>query len=405
MKNGKSVFGFSLLFYLIVISFVSAQTTEQGVRDSTVTMGILCPLSGPYSSVGANFLDGIQTFLSHVNDIGGIHQRSIVLSPQDDGKDPDQSMTAAQEMLGTGGVFGIISASGIETTQALIDRGIRTEDIPVLVVGAFSKSSLSDIKTNTFTLGMPYRDQIVLAIEYLLKRNPETHFRMGLLFRDSFLGHEVEKGFHGVSNHYGLTVVGEERYGTDTFDFIPSVNRLRSAGSDHVVLGATTWEVIQVMREANGMGWVPQFIGTSANADPDMMVEAGEATDNYLVVDYLAKPWEKLPGVTLMLGNTQKYYPRKNTNALNRHHVLGYVSGLLVVEALRNAGRELTREAFIDALGRIETLNTHGLAGPVLYDRESQLWRPAGRVFHFDWPSGRFLPVTDWAQPLIKVRP
>ncbi len=116
-------------------------------------------------------------------------------------------------------------------------------------------------------------------------------------------------------------------------------------------------------------------------------------------------PWEKLPGVTLMLGNTQKYYPRKNTNALNRHHVLGYVSGLLVVEALRNAGRELTREAFIDALGRIQTLNTHGLAGPVFYDRESQLWRPAGRVFRFDWPSGRFLPVTDWVQPLIKVRP
>ncbi|NIQ38702.1 MAG: ABC transporter substrate-binding protein [Proteobacteria bacterium] len=403
MTRGNTVLGISILSFLILISVASAQNPTQGLTDSAIRIGLLCPLSGPSASMGKNFLEGLQTFFNHFNDIGGIHERNIVLLAQDHGDDPVQGVAAAAQMQTTEEVFSIVSASGMATTQAVIDRAIATENFPVLVFGSPSKSLIFRVRRNVFAFGMPYGDQITLVVEYLLKRGPRVNPRMGLLFQDSPLGEEVREGFHRVVQHYGLEMVGEELYNPGTIDFVPLLDRLWAARADHVVLGATAWDAIKIMREAGGMDWFPQFIGTSLTADPLLMVDAGEEAENYLMADYLAKSWEKVPGVTLMIGNTQKYFPGKNTNVLHRYHVLGYVGGVLVGEALRDAGRELTRETFVGALERIHALNTHGLAGAIGYEPDSRSTPSRGRVFRYDRASERFLPLTDWGQPLVRT--
>lgn len=403
MTRGKPLSGLSLLLVLVIVCFASAQEPEQGLTASAIRIGILCPLSGPASSMGRSFLEGLQTFCNHVNGIGGIHGRSIVLLSGDDGGNPDQGVAVARRMVVKEGVFAFASTSDVPTTRALIDRGILTDDIPALASAALSKSLFSTFRGNIFFLGMPYGDQITLALEYLLKRRPGVNPKMGLLTQDGFLGEEVQEGFHRVCNRYGLQIVGEERYSQGTYDFAPSVDHLWLTQADHVVLGTSAWEAAQIMREATRLGWFPQFIGPSSTAEREILTEAGEGAHNYLVVDYLAKPWERVPGVTLMIGNTQKYYPRKDPHGLHRFHVLGYVSGLLVAEALQGAGTDLTREAFIHAFESIHDLNTHGLAGVIGYRADSRLSESRGRVFQFDTGSGRFLPLTDWSQPLIKA--
>lgn len=401
--RGKPAFGMAFLWLSLLSFSASAQEPIQGVTGSAVGIGILCPLSGPAYSIGKDFLDGLHTFFNYTNDIGGIHERSIVLLPFDDRGSPDQSVAGVRGMLAEGKVFAIVSVSKGPTIRALIDRGILTDDIPLLACEAPSRSLFSDFRRNIFFLGMPFGDQVVLAVEYLLKSRPTVNPRMALLFQDGFLGEEVAEGFYRASKHYGLEIVGEEKYSPGTYDFVTLIARLWSARADHLVLGATKWETAQIMGAASRLDWFPRFVGPSSTADVAELADAGEGAQDYLVVDYLAKPWERAPGVTLMIGNTLKYYPRKDTKALPRYHVLGYVSGLLVAEALRNAGRDLTREAFIEAFEQIQNLNTHGLAGVIGYNSDSRLSNSKGRVLGFDRESRRFFPLTDWSQPFIKV--
>ncbi len=383
----------------------SVQASEEGVTDSAIRIGVLCTLSGPESSRGRNLLEGFQTFFNHVNNIGGMFGRNIVLLAEDDGQDPDRGVAAAQRMVGEEGAFAIASTSGVATTRALLERGILSEDIPALAGAALSNSLFSTFRRNVFFLGMPYGDQVTLAIEYILKSKPGVNPRMGLLYQDGSLGEEVREGFHRATKRYALQVVYEEPYGQDTYDFAPCVNRLWSAQADHIVLGATAWETVQIIRETGRLSWFPQFIGPSSTAEPEVLVEAGEGADNLLVVDYLGKPWERAPGVTLMIGNTQKYFPGKDAYAVHRYHILGYVSALLVAEALEGTGGELTREAFIEAFERLQNFNTHGLAGVIGYKADSRLSDSRGRVFRFATASGRFLPLTDWNQPMMKTGP
>ena len=403
MTRGKSVLGLSLVWFLIMTWFASAQTVEPGVTDTAIRIGILCPLSGPDSKTGTNLLEGFQTFVKHVNDTGGVHGRSLVLVARDDGNDPERGVFEMRRMLLEGKTFAIASTSGVPTTQALIDHGILTDPIPVLAGGAISKGLLSDFKRNVFFFGMTYGDQIVLAVEHLLKKKPGRYPQMGLLARDGFPGEEVREGFYRVCRHYGLQTVGEERYSEGTDESAPLLDRLRVAGADHVVLAATTVEAIQIMRNASSLGWFPQFIGPSSTVDPKRLVEAGDGAGGYLVVDYLARSWERTPGVSLMARLTEKYYPRKNTDTLHRYHILGYISGLLITHAPRGAGRDLSRVSLIEAFERIQNLDTHGLTGALRYDTGSRLADCGGRVLRFKKDSGMFVPLTDWTRPMIRV--
>ncbi|MGA2401494.1 MAG: ABC transporter substrate-binding protein, partial [Syntrophobacteraceae bacterium] len=61
-----------------------------GVSDSEILIGSSCPLSGHASFLGTQTIHGLQAFISHVNDQGGINGRRIRLIAYDDAYDPAQ---------------------------------------------------------------------------------------------------------------------------------------------------------------------------------------------------------------------------------------------------------------------------------------------------------------------------
>jgi branched-chain amino acid transport system substrate-binding protein len=390
------------LCFIILSGVGFSQGHDVGLPDGGVRIGVLGHVSDPTSWWGRSFLEGLQTSLNHANSAGGIHGRRIELIPHDLGVAPDTAVAAARHMLAEEEVFAMVLHSDMGVTQAILGRGIGGGPIPVLVSGSLSRSMVSPFSKKAFFFGMSYDDQVALLLEYVLKTNPGRAPEMALLIEDSLLGEAVREGFHRVCAHYGLDPVREDVYSPDTQDLPFCVRQLSLSGARYVVLGSTTWDAAEIIQEATRIGWRPQFLGFSVTVEPDMWGQAGDGAQNYLAVDYLARPWERRPGVSLMMGLTHKWYPGKDAQVLHRCHVLGYVSGLLVAEALRTAGRELTRESFVHGLAHIQDFNTHGLVGPLGFAPDSGLSHSAGRVLRFDRTWQRFHPVTDWSYPMMK---
>jgi len=402
MTSKRKVLVLCALCFVVIPCIGFPQGQDAGLTDRGVRIGILCNLSGPASSCGRGLVEGLQTSLKHVKSAGGIHGRRVELVPHDAGAAPETAVAAVHHMLAEEEAFAMVFHSDMGTTQAILDRGIEDEPIPVLVGGCHPRSMDSAFRNNVFFFGMSYDDQVALLLEYVLKTNPGLAPEMALLIEDSLLGEAVREGFRRVCTHYGLHTVSEEVYsaGTQALGFY--VRQLSFCGARYVVLGGTTWDATEIIQEATSIGWRPRFLGLSATVEPDMWNQAGEGAENYLAVDYLARPWERGPGVSLMIGLTQKSYPGKDVQVLHRCHVLGYVSGLLVAEALRTAGRELTRESFVHAFERIQDFNTHGLTGLLGFATDSRLSHSAGRVLRFDRTWQRFQPLTDWSHPMMK---
>jgi hypothetical protein len=82
---------------------------------------------------------------------------------------------------------------------------------------------------------------------------------------------------------------------------------------------------------------------------------------------------------------------------LNRYSLYGYVFGRLVVEGLTRAGRELTREGFIDAMESIRDWDSGGILPPVTFSADNHHAQRAGLICELR--EGRFVALTDWIEP------
>ena len=190
MVGGKTLWVLSLFWLAAIPSVTDAQVPGEGVTDSTIRIGILGSLTGPASNDGRDLVDGLQSYLRHTNDTGGIHGRGITIRVHDDRSNPDHGLREARRMVAEEGIFAIACTSGIVTMQALLDRGMFSDQIPVLAGAALSRSLFGHYRRNVFFFGMPYEAQVALVIESLMTRSPGLVPKMGVLAPDDVLGED-----------------------------------------------------------------------------------------------------------------------------------------------------------------------------------------------------------------------
>ena len=81
----------------------------------------------------------------------------------------------------------------------------------------------------------------------------------------------------------------------------------------------------------------------------------------------------------------------------NRYSLYGYVYGRLVVEGLKRAGLELTRERLVTALESIRQWDAGGTMPPVSFSPTDHHAQPAGFVCELE--NGRFKALSGWIEP------
>lgn len=100
------------------------------------------------------------------------------------------------------------------------------------------------------------------------------------------------------------------------------------------------------------------------------------------------------PGVVSYRAALARYHQDRPRN---RYSLYGYVYGRLVVEGLRRAGRDLTRERLVDALESIRAWDAGGTMPPVSFSATDHHAQPAGFVCELD--AGRFKPLGGRIEP------
>ena len=89
-----------------------------------------------------------------------------------------------------------------------------------------------------------------------------------------------------------------------------------------------------------------------------------------------------------------RYYPG---HELNRYSLYGYVFGNLVVEGLERAGKDLTRDSFLDAVESIRDWESGGILPPVSFSVDDHHAQDAGFICELE--NGRFRALSDWLAP------
>ena len=221
--------------------------------------------------------------------------------------------------------------------------------------------------------------------------------RIAILYDPNAYGSFFRDRLRTLASADGYAVAAEEPVNqTLPADLTAQMQRLRDARPDAIVMALYPPQAKRAMEAKARLDWKDvRMVSTGPLTDEEYLNVPGGYAEGTLGLCYYPDPNRSdAPGIVAYRRLMDRYFPEEK---LNRYSLYGYVFGQMVVEGLRRAGPNPTRESFIDAMETIRDWDTGGILPPVTLSRTNHHAQRAG--FVCELREGRFTPLGDWITP------
>jgi branched-chain amino acid transport system substrate-binding protein len=168
---------------------------------------------------------------------------------------------------------------------------------------------------------------------------------------------------------------------------VSQVQSLKAAGADTFVIFALPQQAAEAFVAASKLGWEPTEYVTSVSIDPVVMKIVHLSSDNSVGVGTTSTAFLHDPtnptqknsaGVKLYLQIMKRYLPSGDPKAVA--HIYGMMAAYAMVDALKHAGRNLTRAGLLHAAQHLSETNPFLLPGLKL-STTPQNYFPIGETY------------------------
>jgi len=315
-----------------------------GVTAKSILLGQSAAFSGPAAQLGIQMNIGTKAYLDHINAQGGVYGRKIALKTRDDQYEANLCVDATTRLIEEDKVFALISYVGTPTTAAAMPI-ITNARVPL--VGPFTGAELLRTPVNRyiFNVRASYYDETEKIVD-LLVSNGNTN--IAVFYQDDNYGLAGLKGVEiaMAKRNLKISALGKvERNTIKVEDAVKSINAARPGG---VIMISAYTSVAEFVRQMKKAGSTVQFYNVSfvgSKALADALKDEGYGITISQVVPF---PWSS-SGVRVVK-EYQEIMTKAGNTDFNFSSLEGFIVAKVMVEGLKRAGKDLTREKLIAAL-------------------------------------------------------
>jgi branched-chain amino acid transport system substrate-binding protein len=328
----------------------------QGVSDTEVVFGQPTDLTGALADIAPDVVAGVQVCFDAVNARGGVHGRRLRVVVADDNYQPAKTVAVVQKMLSEDRVFGLINPTGTANVAAVLPL-LAKETPAVPVVGPFTGADVlrTPAIPNVFNIRASYGDEVEKLVQQLTTVGVQ---RIAVLWVNNGFGKDGLSGVQRSMDKRGLTLHAHASVEQDSSNVDQAVQKLSASAPDAIILitaGAPTLQFIRAYRKVSRLA---RFYTTSVMGNQATLRALGEDGVGVVVTSVVPFPWSVSTGIS------REYQTAlKAAGQDERISFLGlesYINARVVVEALRRAGRELTRTRFMQAMESLQNFELGG---------------------------------------------
>jgi ABC-type branched-subunit amino acid transport system substrate-binding protein len=339
----------------MVLSIVPAQANSTGVTATSIKLGVSTPLTGSAGLVYGKVPGAMRAYFDYINANGGVNGRKISLVIRDDKYLPTLAATQTTNLILKDKVFALVGALGTATHSK------------AYTAAALGKNNVPDLFINTgfsgFTNKAKYPTTFMVLPTYAMEAKV-----MAKVIKDNFPGQATfmiaqddEFGSDGVA---GFTTAGHKFSSTPTLYPQGSMTAARAEGAltalaaaapgkPVLVLFGTTDVTATILKAAEKLELTKKFtfLAGSVGADANTLLALGvkpTTIDGVVSASFLPDAKDLTdPYVKQFIDINTKY----NKGVTFDNYVLGGMnSAMLTVQALRAAGKNLTRAGLMSAI-------------------------------------------------------
>ena len=369
---------------------------RSGVSNKTVKIGIITDMTGPAAFYGKQTSASSRALFKSINDQGGINGRKIKYYIQDGHYDPVKTIGSAKYLISRYDVFALVNTVGSTPVAALFPL-IAEEKIPCLPSMNYSSLMYKPFKRYVFHNITAAADQAIIGADYILRNWKKQNLKIGVIYADDEMGKDYLKGVRISQKKYGFEIVGTESVKRGALDVSSQVLNLKRRNPDYLMVNLVPGPMAAVLKERDKINWSIRLV-TASIADVTIKI-AGESAHDFYSARITAEAYEDDPGVAKLRNLVKKYETKARPESV---FVWAWTNNLVLVEGLKRAGKDLTREGLVDALETVKNLDTGGLIGPITYGPNDRNGTSSARMSKANMKKMRFDHLTGWTKPSIE---
>jgi len=350
--NSRSWTGVVALSLLLIA--LSQAHAETGVTPTTILIGQSVSLSGPTGSLGQEMQAGAVAYFNHVNKQGGVNGRAIVLRTLDDAYEVDKTVANVKSLIDKDGVFALFGLRGTAHTNAAA-KIFTPAQVPLFATFSGAQSLREPFNRYIFHVRSSYADETDAIFKQLseLKLN-----RIGVFYQNDGYGKEGKAAAEAAVKKYELTISAVGTVEPNSSDVTGAVAAIARIQPQAVVMYASykaSAEFVRGMRKAQ---LYPQYMNLSIVGATALAKELGNDARGIGVSQVVPFPWNI--GIPVVKEYQMVMKEQTGKSDYSFLTLESYLSARILVDGLRRAGRDLTREKLIAAL---ETMHDASFGG------------------------------------------
>ena len=256
-----------------------ADAPSPGITDTTLTLGISAPLSGPTAGPGSCTVAGLLSYLGAKNADGGFEfgdgmTREVTLEYLDDTYDPAKTVTNFRQLVDQDEIFAYVGALGTPTNSAIMPLANEEEIPQVLLITGATKFS-SDQDANPWTMGLlpTYYDEGFAFGQLLVERGEVS---VAVLAQNDDYGDDYVAGLEAAIEGTDVEIVASATYEPTDTTLDGQVTELAASGADALLSAVSVTPLqIGVLTKAQSLGWFPEIFLPSNTSTPATVVVPG----------------------------------------------------------------------------------------------------------------------------------
>lgn len=367
---------------------LSAQTV--GVTEKEILIGSCSALEGPSRALGVETTTGAKAYFSAINDEGGVNGRKLKLIAYDDSYDPAKTEACFDHLM-SDRVFALGFFVGTPTAVKYLPMA-ESNKIPLVGLFTGAQTLYSPLRHWIVNVRASYydetREQIAGVWEKLGYR------KIGVIYPEDAFGNTVLAGVTEALKTHGADPVKTASYERQTANVGGAIDTVRGASPQAVVLVGPPNTVAPILKQSHEKGWKPLFLTVSFVGTDELITQAGADAEG-MVITQVVPPYylTDLKTVALYRRTLTKHAPSARPNFVSLE---GFVDAMVLVEGLKRAGKELTREGLIHGIESIHELDM-GLGPQLKLNYSARSHKGFNEVIPTVVRGGRAVPFTDWS--------
>jgi branched-chain amino acid transport system substrate-binding protein len=337
---------------LVAVAGASARGSDSpGVTSTSVTIGGTVPLSGIAAAYAA-VAKGADAYFRFVNSNGGVNGRKIDYKYLDDAYNPAQTVQQTRQLVQQQNIF--VDFNSLGTQQNLAIRSFLNEQkIPQLFVATGASTFGLNGKTYPYTIGFQpsYVAEGVIYGKYLAKNSPKA--KVAVIFQNDDFGKDLITGLQkGLGK---LSIAAKQGYDLTATDVSSQLAKLKASGANTLMIFATPTIAIQSYVAVNKLGWKPRiFVNAVSSASNLMKISTASAsagtTEGSISIAVYKDPTNPKFAQDAAMKQYRALMAKYGSGDVNDvYNVYGMAVAYTLVDVLKRAGKNLTRDGALNA--------------------------------------------------------